>query len=239
MRNSKFIGVFSRSSNIGKKAGKELYFVWENEDKSYIIQKLNEAFIPVTAAEKISSKVLQSAFNYEPGLLAAPVSVPDLSHLALEQQKKQVAKSAELTDAALFELEQARKAKQIETDMRNNFQRALKALNRPKDRKGALAALEQIANAKEGIVPVHKHMFRDFGVSLRKKSLSELALQCASRVLELSPNDDHAHFNLARILYMLGLYDQAQTHIEKAMEIDNSEDIYKKFLNYITKQEYF
>lgn len=232
MRNPKFSGVFSKASGAGKqnRSRKQLYFVWEADKNNYIVQELNEALIPKSRPELISPSRLQTGFRLEPGILAAPISVPDFQFL-LKEQKKQ--KPTELTDEALQALEKSRKIRQIEEDLRTNFNKALRALNRPRDRKGAMIALENILETKSGIVPLHKHMFRDFGVSLRKKSLPELALRSAQRVIELSPEDDHAHFNIARIFAILGLYNEADAHISRALKLDSTQKIYHKLQNYI------
>ena len=235
MRKPKFLGVYSKVlPKAGKRPGKQFYFVWELDKNIYAIQLLNDAMIPQASPELASAARLRTGFKLEPGILAAPITTPDFRQLAAQEGKKPP-QAAELTDATLKQLEQARKIKQVETDMRDNFEKAIRALSRPRDRKGALIALEQIATAKKGIMPVHKHMFRDFGVSLRKKSLPELALKYASRVVELAPNDDHAHFNIARILAILGYYDQAQSHLDRAKSLDSKEKVYKKFQSYLTE----
>lgn len=232
MRNPKFLGVYSRLKSNNARAKKQLNYVWELDRNTYAIQAINEAFMAVSKPELITAAHLQGNFRLEPSILAAPLTTPDFR--ALHQPKH--GEAAELTDAFLEDLERARKAKQIENDLRSNFTKALRALNRPKDRKGAIAAIEHIVNSTEGIVPAHRHMFRDFGVSLRKKSQPELALLCAKRALELSPNDDHAHFNMARILDLLGLDDQAVAHLRAAMKIDSGVQVYKKFLDYIQER---
>ncbi len=234
MRPPKFLGVFSKNSPSAKKAGAlssgPFYFVWQLDNGSYAVQPLDKAFIATGPPVGVSAKRLRAGWRLEPGILAAPVTTPDFRHLALEQPPRKV---AELTDATLASLERARKAKQVENDLRTNFDKALRALNRPRDRKGALAAIERLASATEGIEPVHKHMFRDFGVSLRKKSLHPQALKCARRVLELAPGDDHAHFNVARLLDLMGMRDEALAHLRQAMKIDSREPVYAKFKAYI------
>lgn len=236
MRKPKFLGVYSKAApKAGQRPKKQFYFVWELDKTAYAIQLLNDAMIPQASPEFASDTRLRTGFRLEPGILAAPITTPDFRQLALREGAKKPPQAEELTDVTLRKLEQARKIKQVETDMRDNFDKAMRALNRPKDRKGALAALEQLASAKNGIVPVHKHMFRDFGVALRKKSLPELALKYAGRAVELSPNDDHAHFNLARIMAILGLYDQAQAHLDRAKALDKKEKIYRRFQAYLTE----
>lgn len=228
MRNPKFLGVFSKVKDQKSRSRKQLNFVWELDKNNCAIQELNEALVPVARPQVISSSKLKTGYRLEAAILAAPITTPDFRHL--QAPKKE---ATELTDAALLELERARKAKQVEADLRDNFAKAIRALNRPKDRKGALAALDHIAHTKEGIVPVHKHMFRDFGVTLRKKSLPELALVCTQRVLELAPQDDHAHFNMARIFFVLNMPNEAIAHLQRAIQLDSREKVYKTFLQYI------
>ena len=92
---------------------------------------------------------------------------------------------------------------------------------------------EQLAQTKDGIIPAHKHMFRDFGVRLRQNSQPDLALLFSRKAVELAPEDDHAHFNLARILCSLGLYDEAATHIGTALSMSSGEPLYFKLLEHI------
>lgn len=238
MRNPKFLGVYSqRVRGRAKKAGYPagpFYFVWDIGNSSYAVQELDKAFVPRTKPRLVSASQLQTGYNLEPSLLHAPVSTPDFRQILSDAARPAAGRqAAELNDNTLLELEKARKAKQVENDLRDSFNKALRALNRPRDRKGALAAIEQLANATEGIVPAHKHMFRDFGVSLRKKSLPELALLCAKKTLELAPNDDHAHFNMARILNILNMNDQALAHLRMAIKLDAREPVYHRFRDYI------
>ncbi len=234
MRNPKFLGVYSGktvSRNADGKSVKRFYFVWDLDNACYAAQALDNSFAPVEKPRLLSQAQLKANLKLEPGILAAPISTPDFRRI--ETATKARAEATELTDASIRELEKLRKAKQVETDLRNNFDKAMRALSRPRDRRGALAAIEQITEMTEGIVPAHKHMFRDFGVSLRKKSLPELALRCAKRTLELAPNDDHAHFNMARLLTVLGLYDEAEAHLNKAIKLDRNEKIYPKMLKWL------
>ncbi|MDE5831374.1 MAG: tetratricopeptide repeat protein [Desulfovibrio sp.] len=232
-RAPKFLGVYSdKSGGSRRDAQKNFYFVWKLPDDNYAAQKLDRSLSARGQPFAVTASRLASGYRFEPSILAAPVSTPDTRVLATSPEPK----VAELTDDTLLELEKSRKAKQVEMDMRSNFNKALRALSRPRDRKGAIAALESLAATKEGVTPAHKHMFRDFGVSLRKKSLPKLALECARRVLELAPNDDHAHFNMARILEILGMYEEADAHLRKAIELDPGENVYRVFRDYLDRR---
>ena len=144
-----------------------------------------------------------------------------------------VAGAAAAAPKRAYDLEAARKAKVVESKLRETFRQTLLRLKRPRERKAALLALEQLAQTKDGIIPAHKHMFRDFGVRLRQNSQPDLALLFSRKAVELAPEDDHAHFNLARILCSLGLYDEAATHIGTALSMSSGEPLYFKLLEHI------
>lgn len=249
MRQPRYLGVYSRRS--GNRAGSAtggpavvaargaLFFVWELSATDCAIQELDSAFQPCGPARRVAMARLHADFQLEPSILVAPVTLPVLAPDAGPDQTDGGTgrrRAAELNDDTLRALEAARRARQVETDLRGSFRKALRGLNRPREREAALLALEQLAAATEGIAPVHKHMFRDFGVELRKKSLPELALRCGMRVLELAPGDDHAHFNLARILCLLGAYDEAEAHVETAMRLDQVEPVYPRLLAHIRRE---
>lgn len=238
MRNPIFSGVFALREKTPAKSGnrprKRLFFCWDLGNRNYAVQELDASFTPIAQPNRVNAQELKNNFLFQAAILATPVSTPDFRHLQIPQQPQE---ATELNDNALAALEKARKARQVENDLRQSFERAMRALGRPRDRKGAIAAIGQLAETTKGIVPEHKHMFRDFGVSLRKKSLPELAARCASRVVQLSPNDDHAHFNLARLLGMLGRYTEAEKHIDRAIRLNSKEKVYEKLLAWLHKEK--
>lgn len=244
MRQPRYLGVYSERPGAGTRAsGRKVrparFFVWELSPADYAIQELDGALEPSSRVRLVSAGRLQSGFQLEPSILVAPITLPDIANAEREPDTAETAaprKAAELNDDTLRELDHARRTKQVENDLRGSFRKALRGLGRPREREAALAALEQIAEARDGIVPEHKHMFRDFGVTLRKKDLPDIALRCGLRVLELSPEDDHGHFNLARILCALGAWDQAAAHVEKAMRLDGAEPVYPRMLAHIRRE---
>ncbi|WP_291440788.1 tetratricopeptide repeat protein, partial [Desulfovibrio sp.] len=141
------------------------------------------------------------------------------------------------TVSRVYDPEATRKAKMTESKLRETFRQALLRLKRPRERQGALKALEQLAETTENICTAHKHMFRDFGVRLRQSAHPDLALLFSRKVVELAPEDDHAHFNLARILCMLGQYDDAAAHIRTAMSMNSDKSLYFRMLVYIRKEK--
>ena len=251
MRQPKFLGVYSRrlypgeetSSSLlpGQAAAKPLFFIWELPEGTYAAQPLaNGKGGPQAngAAFRLGSDGFRGDYRLESSFLISPDKTPDFNKLseAITDIRQSPHKATELNPDSLRLVEYARRERQVESDLRNNFRKALRSLTRPRERKGALAAIAQIAASREGVVTAHKHMFRDFGVELRKQSLPELALLCGQRVLELAPKDDHAHFNLARILCLLKAWDEATQHLELAMSMDANEPLYPRLLAHIERQ---
>ena len=237
MRSPKFIGVFSdrkTARNAKNRDSRRYFFCWDLGNGSFAIQELDGSYSPKSRPSRISAQDLKNNFVFQPAILATPVSSPDSRQIS---PQKQVRQATELNDKSLAALEKARKTRQVETDLRNSFDKAIRALSRPRDRKGAIAALGQIAETTEGIVPEHKHMFRDFGVSLRKKSLPDLALRCAARAAQLAPEDDHALFNLARILAVLGRYTEAEKHLAKAMKLNKRQPVYPRLQAWLNNEK--
>lgn len=230
MRNPRFLGVYT----LIRQPRQPKYFAWRLSDGSYAVQELDSAYTAKGQVKAVPADKFESLFKLEPMILAAPVVTPDFRQIA-----PKLAPEDELSDKNMAALERARSIKQIETDLRENFDKALRALSRARDKKGALASLARIATTRKGIQLEHKHMFRDFGVALRKKSLHELALQCASRAVELSPNDDHARFNLARLYGILGRYDDARAQLQEAVRIDPSEKVYERLERHLENERQF
>ncbi|MBD5641240.1 MAG: tetratricopeptide repeat protein [Desulfovibrio sp.] len=210
------------------------YFAWRLADGTYAVQELDSAYTAQGPAQHVQAEKFQTLFKQEPLILAAPVVTPDFRQFAPGETSK-----PEADDKNFAALERARSIRQTEADLRDTFEKALRALARPKDRKGALASLGRIAATRKGIKLEHKHMFRDFGVALRKKALPDLALECASRVVELSPEDDHARFNLARIYGILGRYDDAARQLQEAIRIDPAEKVYERLERHIERERQF
>lgn len=237
MRNPKFIGVYSVAAAQAASQRKVLYFVWEVETGSFVVQKLNNAFQPVADPERMSADVFNQRFTAEPAILAMPVRALDMSRVVGRFVPPPQDEGPTDVFAEPSPAERERRARLVEAGMRETFRKAVLRLKRPRERQTAFTALEQLAAVKEGIQPQHKHMFRDFGARLRQMSYPVAALAFSRRVLDLSPDDDHAHFNMARILCALGEYEAAIKHLQRAMLLDAREPVYMRMMQYIRSEQ--
>lgn len=229
MRNSKFLGVYSRRDKNNRLA-RILYFAWRLADGRLAVQELDKAYVAKGEPVVLTAAQFVAIFRLEPSILAAPVKTPDFSQFDI---------AAEPEKPSAPQQEKVGAARQIEADLRDSFSKAMRALSRPRDRSAAMASLERIAEIKKGIVPEHKNMFRDFGVALRKKDLHRLAIACAARAVELAPADDHARFNLARLLGLAGRFDEADEQLKEALKLDPKEKVYSRLERHLARERQF
>ncbi len=205
----KFLGVYSRRANDGSKT---LYFVW-TKNNLYSVQKLDKAFNPIDLLRTIDSMSFKSMFTHEPGLKQIPSA------------KKGAAPRTHLDDILSPE--------NIENTMRSQFQKTLSRVKREGLNEMTALSLQTLAQVEEGIVPEHKHMFAEFSTQLRKGQHLEQALAFCKRTISLSPTDDHAHFNAARVLMDMGNFDDAEQHLLTAHVINPRNKVHDKALKHI------
>ncbi|MBQ9537041.1 MAG: hypothetical protein IJU79_04530 [Desulfovibrionaceae bacterium] len=200
-----------------------------------MLQELNEAYTPTGTVNITNSSIFQEYFVHEPHILAMPLSKPQVS-----EQKLRAAVAPKPVDQSEKQRINEALARAAEEALRANFAEAIANLSQPTLRNKAIRAIKKIAEQEDGIVPQHKHMFRDFSVSLRKKSLPEIALLFATRNVKLAPEDDHAHFNAARIYAILERFDDAIGELHTALDLEGEAAdtaIYQKMLAYVERQK--
>lgn len=235
MQDSSYLGVYStRVPNAKGHMQKRMHFVWSQESGKFHVQTLDSAFQPVGTQKLIGPVEFKKNYSHEPSVLAMPVST---SKPWLGGPAKQVeAPVNKLQVPGLAPDSKEPDAKQTENYLRDFFGKALKRARFARERTAALSSLKTLVEVEEGIVPEHKFMFTDFGIALRKNSQLELALACCKRVLDLSPGDDHAHFNIARILFEMNQLDDAEQHLLSAQGINGDEAVYQKMLDHIQQE---
>jgi tetratricopeptide (TPR) repeat protein len=66
----------------------------------------------------------------------------------------------------------------------------------------------------------NKHLFNEFGIELRKANMIDEAFANYQKAITISPNDEHLHFNVARIYYDKKEWENALEWLQKAIEIN-------------------
>ncbi|WP_353116007.1 tetratricopeptide repeat protein [Nitratidesulfovibrio sp.] len=125
---------------------------------------------------------------------------------------------------------------QTERSLRADFATALAQLRRG-DRDRAVRALERLAEVPGEFVPAHRHMFTDFGINLRKSKLPRIAIRHHLRALDLSPDDSHVHFNIARAYYDMGDMDRAERHLRASLDLTPDLEPSRRFLDFVLERK--
>lgn len=79
----------------------------------------------------------------------------------------------------------------------------------------------------------NKHIFNEFGMALRKVEMFGEALSHYLKAVEISPDDEHLYFNIARVHYEKGEIDEACKWLDKALEINPDFSGAKKFEEFL------
>ncbi len=203
-----FVGVYSRTD---KQKVKSYYFVWSADDL-FSVQKLNAFFQPAEMIKTIDKESFHALFVHEPSINKYPKGKADF----VPEKKKELLSSHK-----------------VEESLRELFRKALVRMRRENSLESAMPILDNLTTVEEGITPKHRHMFNDFGIEMRKKKDYPHALAFCKRTLALTNNDDHAHFNVARVLIEMGDYDEAEQHLLTAQFLNPDSRIYKKALEHV------
>ncbi len=203
-----FVGVYSRSD---KQRVKTYYFVW-SDDNLFSVQKLNAFYEPVEEVKAIDKDSFKSLFAFESKI------------------KKYPKLKAGFEQSPTSEIISTHK---VEESLRELFRKALVRMRRKSSSASAHPILDNLVHVEEGISYEHRHMFNEFGIEMRKNKDYPHALAFCKRTLALTQNDDHAHFNAARVLIEMGEYDEAEQHLLTAQFLNPDSRIYKKALQHI------
>lgn len=215
MHTGAFIGVHATRPRGGDGRLKRYWFVWDDGDR-YLVQPLDGAYQPAGDVRPVSAATFRDDFEPQPGILAVPLR---------DFEPQPARDGVQGGDAGEDELEH---------ELRAGFALGMTRLCNG-DREGALRLFEHVLATEEGVGPVHKHLFTEFGIHLRKRRLLKTACDFHRRVLALSPEDSHAHFNAARALYEDGDIDAAVRHLNHSLNISPDLEPASLFLAYIER----
>ena len=104
------------------------------------------------------------------------------------------------------------------------------------DTSKAKEVFKQLSEIEAIFEEENKHIFNEFGIELRKASMTEEALSNYLKAITISPQDEHLHFNIARIYYDKEKWDNALDWLHKALEINSHFSDAQKFESLILKK---
>jgi len=83
----------------------------------------------------------------------------------------------------------------------------------------------------------HKHLFNEFGIRLRMARLDHEALSYYTKALEISPDDENLHYNMARAAFDMGEAEEAAQHLGRCLALNPGHEEAKRFLNFLNRKQ--
>ncbi|HKI82318.1 MAG TPA: tetratricopeptide repeat protein, partial [Pseudodesulfovibrio sp.] len=81
--------------------------------------------------------------------------------------------------------------------------------------------------------PEHKHLFNEFGISLRKSGLTDQAVEYYSRALTITEEDENLFYNIARAYCERGDKTECRDNLQRALELDPNMDVALRFMEFL------
>ena len=192
-----------------------LVFVEEQDDGRMAVQSLNPQFVPVGEVKYIGKEKLLDTYIPEPALYVQKV-VPAMRDLEETVERAETHYQKGETFSAEYEFKNALRID--EENIRATFGLGLTYLERGETDKGGLVFRRLVA-LKGAFEGRHKHLFNEFGIKLRRNRMFAEALKYYSRAYQLSKDDEHLLYNMARTLYEKGNHAGAARLLDKALRL--------------------
>lgn len=235
----RILGVYSLVKAAGTGHGatartyeqKTNWFVRLTDDDEYIVQALNANSIPSGPLASISKGEFIRNYKPEPGYYEKRC-LP-----FIESLKKKLTQADKLL--AEEDLDGAEKefCKALLLDEKNpkaNIELGKIHLQKG-DGKKLAAAMRRILSTDALFQEHERHLFNEFGISLRKEKHFAEAVSFYGKALEHNNADEHLHFNIARALAESGHIDTACSHLETALALHPDFEAARRFLDYLGK----
>ncbi|TIH16475.1 tetratricopeptide repeat protein [Marinifilum sp. JC120] len=209
-----------------------LYFAEEKDNGEVGLRVLNENNVPTGEEQIISKEELLESFTPEVELYTTTVFP------AIQKLNKSLAKAdRQRKEGNTFtaEMEYGKALNIDEDNIRANFGIGLCYLDRNEADK-ATDIFSRLIDLDAAFESEHKHLFNDFGISLRKNKMFDKAVNFYSRAVGLTDDDENLYFNIARCQYEKGDRKEALENAEKCLEINPKSTPAAKLKNYLKKK---
>ncbi len=214
-----------------KTVQKTFWFVEQHGDVIEC-QPLNLNYVPTGPKRKVTLDELITKFSPEPEFYLNSV-YPKMREL--QQSVEHGDSHREKGETFAAEYEYSRALKVDEENVRANFGIGLTYLERG-DVGKAQNIFERLVKLEGAFEPEHKHLFNEFGINLRKNKMMTQAVEYYQRALELSPNDENLHMNMARALLETQNLDGCIDYLLKALTIDPRHEQSLKFMAWLIQK---
>ena len=190
-------GVTSR-----KQVTQRYWFVEQKGPDRFDVSGISPEFVPQKREKSITRDELLAEFTPEVELYHQKV---EPAMRALQRVVARADRHRARGESFSAEMEYRNALKIDSENVRATFGLGLIYLERG-DRTKAGIIFKTLLRLEAAFEEDHKHLFNEFGISLRKSGLFKEAVEYYQRAKTISPTDEHLEFNLARAYYELGDY---------------------------------
>jgi len=238
-------GVFSqtKTAKIGtgttaRKTEVVSYFlVEEREDGVMLVQALTASDVPFGPTTEITREELLQGYLPEPQKTLA------LSRATLTPQEMELQKAVARGDkfrkrgeSFTAEYEYNKALAMDERNVRANFGIGLCYISRGESDK-AKEVFERVVKIDAAFEDEHKHLFNEFGISLRKAGMHAEAMDYYRRALDLSPQDENLHYNMARAAYDKGDSGTALVYLKSCLALSPKHEEATQFVDFLKRKK--
>jgi tetratricopeptide (TPR) repeat protein len=212
---------------------KAFWYCIEQPDGSVEVQPLNTNYIPSGPKRKVPMDDFLAGFAPEPELYVANV-FPKMREL-----NKTIARAdRHRANKEMFsaEMEYGNALKVDEENIRANFGLGITYLERG-DTAKADNIFERLVKLDAAFDKEHKHLFNEFGINLRKSKMIDQAVAYYTKALDLTPDDEHLLYNMARAYLEKQDYETALKYLLRSLEANPTLDVSIKFLGWMIMKE--
>ncbi|MEW5772406.1 MAG: tetratricopeptide repeat protein [Thermodesulfobacteriota bacterium] len=234
------LGVFSRAATASVGAGTTVaaresltyWFVRRLGDDVWEVQPLNQNNVPSGERKKIKKSVFMENYLPEPRFYKSK-TLP-----AMRTLRDKIAKGEE--HYAEGNLDEAEKefAKALMIDEKSipaNLGAGAVWCDKGEMQKVG-RILDMLLGSDETFMLEQRSLFNRFGISLRKKGMFDYAAAYYAKALDLDPEDENLHFNLARVFFEKDDLEGSLAELSAALELNPRLEVAVKFLTFLKKR---
>lgn len=219
-------------TTVRKTVQKAFWFV-EEADGAIQVQPLNANYVPSGPKRTVTIEDIIATFQPEPEFYVQTV-FPKMKEL-----NKTIARAdrhRQRGEGFSAEFEYGNALKVDEENVRANFGLGLTYMDRGEKEK-ADNIFDRLVKLEAAFDAEHKHLFNEFGISLRKNKMLAQAKDYYTKALELSGTDENLHYNVARVCLELEDYGPCIEHLIKCLSLNPALDAGVKFLMWLKQKE--
>ena len=206
-----------------KQETRHLWYVEEHGDGSYGVRKINPQFVPVGDEEVVDRETLLADYSPEVELYNSRIK-PAMT--ALDKTLDVADGHRERNEPLSAEMEYSKALDVDETNVRATFGLGLVYLGRD-DREKARMIFDELVDMNAAFELQHKHLFNEFGISLRKSGLFGEAVQYYTRALDLNEQDgedENLCYNVARAYYEMGQWTDCVEYASRTLAVNGDHE---------------